>query len=221
MATPFVRYEPDGDIDAADVIERIMLLSIFRIDEAVQLPFYPIAIDQYNRGRTMLFDTIEPLLLMVPSHQMAKDIRDFRSATGVELALANRIKCGYCYNPTERYIPFANLRIPLDEHTEERLLREAKMPDMPFKELYFLTSGNSLHVYGDCLVDEDTYRKFLGTLLLWQYRDENQTLSDIADHRWIGHSLIRGISMIRVHERPEERQREYRPRPTLRWTIEV
>ena len=54
---------------------------------------------------------------------------------------------------------------------------------------YLLDSGNSYHFYGNALLSDSGYRRFLGAALLF---------SPLVDHRWVAHQLIEGASALRV-----------------------
>lgn len=56
---------------------------------------------------------------------------------------------------------------------------------------YVFNSGNSFHYYGDYLMPDAEWLKFMGDLLL--YKIEN-----IVDIRWIGHCLKRNSSALRI-----------------------
>jgi hypothetical protein len=59
---------------------------------------------------------------------------------------------------------------------------------------YFYT-GQSLHGYFCCLINQNTWYKYLGALLLCNPRPG--TGKDIIDTRWVGHSLEHGFSALR------------------------
>src|SRR6185503_17517668 len=64
------------------------------------------------------------------------------------------------------------------QHISERLGRN----------LWLYSSGRSLHGYYFVLVDEPSWYRFLGELLLCNSR--SRFSSEIIDSRWVGHSLV-------------------------------
>ncbi|OZG74746.1 hypothetical protein BTA51_03590 [Hahella sp. CCB-MM4] len=55
------------------------------------------------------------------------------------------------------------------------------------------SSGRSYHCYGDRLISETDWVKFMGSLLLLNIPGKNK----IIDNRWVGHRLIGGYSALR------------------------
>jgi hypothetical protein len=59
---------------------------------------------------------------------------------------------------------------------------------------FILKSGRSYHFYGTKLLDEAQWQRFLGQSLL---------LKNLADWRYVGHCLVRGICTLRISAHPE------------------
>lgn len=59
--------------------------------------------------------------------------------------------------------------------------------------LEFFNSGRSMHAYGLDLMEQHEWLKFLGNVLLM-----NQVGIGVSDSRWVGHSLCRGYSALRL-----------------------
>lgn len=69
----------------------------------------------------------------------------------------------------------------------------AFLGDNVFHKIAWFESGRSFHGYGDSLLDEREWVKFMGLLLL-----ANQPrLEPTVDPRWIGHRLLAGYSSLR------------------------
>ncbi len=60
-------------------------------------------------------------------------------------------------------------------------------------EFAIYNSGRSFHAYGDRLLPEDEWIKFMGSLLLLN----EPGASRILDTRWVGHRLLAGYSALR------------------------
>jgi hypothetical protein len=63
------------------------------------------------------------------------------------------------------------------------------------RNLWLYSTGRSLHGYYFVLVDEPSWYRFLGELLLCNSRGRSS--SEIVDSRWVGHSLVQGFSALR------------------------
>jgi hypothetical protein len=69
---------------------------------------------------------------------------------------------------------------------------DIKAPLDPF-HMEFYNSGRSMHAYGICLLTPEEWIKFLGRVLLL-----NKPGIDVSDHLWVGHSLVRGYTALRL-----------------------
>ena len=207
----FIRF--GGTQTAVDVIKRIIENSLDRNDFTTCL-FYGLDALQHHDGITTIPDSKDALEVHLnPFSSVQRPLQEVRGKNPSELALSSMVLNRSFGLPF--HIPFADLRVPLDKHVRDRI-EESIRDDMPFfDQLHFLNSGKSLHVYGDRLVTEDEYREFLGMILLWTYKGATEKYHHLADVRWVGHSLIRGFGLVRIHERNAEGKREARPEPSL------
>jgi hypothetical protein len=106
---------------------------------------------------------------------------------GSILAVRSRVKCedGRYY-----HIP------QIDFHcAESESSRRASIEVIQTCNLrgYLLRSGKSYHFYGNNLIPEEDFSKFMGKILLF---------SPIVDRAWIAHQLIEGQSALRLSSRP-------------------
>jgi hypothetical protein len=63
------------------------------------------------------------------------------------------------------------------------------------RNIWLYSSGRSLHGYYFVLMDEPSWYRFLGELLLCNSRDRFP--AELVDSRWVGHSLVHGFSALR------------------------
>jgi hypothetical protein len=106
-----------------------------------------------------------------------------------ELALHSRVN----YEGATLHIPmidFANAASCEDIHTRLQHISEELG-----QNLWLYSSGRSLHGYYFVLIDERSWQKFLGELLLCNSRSDFPC--EIVDSRWVGHSLVHGFSALR------------------------
>jgi hypothetical protein len=78
------------------------------------------------------------------------------------------------------------------EEIRERTLAISKSLE---HDIWIYNSGRSLHGYYFTLLDQITWQKFLGELLLCNSRGKFP--SEVVDSRWVGHSLQHGFSALR------------------------
>ena len=69
----------------------------------------------------------------------------------------------------------------------------AYLGDEFFQQISWFTSGRSFHGYGDDLLGDSDWRKFMGLLLL----ANKPRIEPTVDPRWIGHRLLAGYSALR------------------------
>jgi hypothetical protein len=70
----------------------------------------------------------------------------------------------------------------------------------PNLKLSLFTTGRSLHAYGDRLLYKEEWYRWLGKLLRADHKD---ALLPNVDYRWIGFSLERGYSALRLSANSE------------------
>lgn len=81
-------------------------------------------------------------------------------------------------------------------HTQEDVGPRIQTVDKLLDEdIWIYDSGNSLHGYYFCLIEEGCWNEFLGKCLLCNSPREQP--HQIIDPRWIGHSLEHGFSALR------------------------
>lgn len=66
--------------------------------------------------------------------------------------------------------------------------------------LYLYRSGRSFHGYQDLLLSEENWKSYLGHLLLL---NKGRATEEVADSRWVGHSLVQGFSALRISHRTD------------------
>ncbi len=105
---------------------------------------------------------------------------------GADIAIHNVVRVGR----TQRFIPMIDLSISVFD--DINLSKVSKLIDVPF---YVYSSGRSYHVYFMTLLKHSEWIKFLGKCLLMNDRN---TPFEIVDSRWIGHSLEKNYSALRI-----------------------
>ena len=108
---------------------------------------------------------------------------------GQELALHSRV-----YNGSKIYhIPMIDF---INTDSEEEAVSKVEHISRTLRsDIYIFKSGKSLHGYFFCLIDENQWYKYLGSLLLCN--PPPKLGEEIIDARWIGHSLEHGFSALR------------------------
>jgi hypothetical protein len=97
--------------------------------------------------------------------------------------ISSRVKL---HNGMEAHLPLLDFSLPpssANDKIVERIVVRLGQGG------YLLNSGNSYHFYGDELLNDTGYRKFLGAALLF---------SPLVDHRWIAHQLVEGAGALRI-----------------------
>jgi len=110
--------------------------------------------------------------------QHAKRVTDGNIAV-----ISSRVKL---HNGMEAHLPLLDFSLPPSSANDtivERIVVRLSQGG------YLLDSGNSYHFYGNRLLDDSGYRKFLGAALLF---------SPLVDHRWIAHQLVEGAGALRI-----------------------
>lgn len=116
---------------------------------------------------------------------------------GQEIALNSRV----FVNGKIKHIPMIDFLNTVDFYeVSKRIYKISKFLIVSKPHLYL--SGNSLHAYFfEILLNEDSWRKYLGSLLLIDppapSNSDLQSGFEIVDSRWVGHSLENGFSALR------------------------
>ena len=124
--------------------------------------------------QTVNAESLTPMAIV----QHAKMITDGNIAV-----ISSRVKL---HNGMEAHLPLLDFSLPPSSANDKIAERIAIRLGQGG---YLLDSGNSYHFYGDGLLDDSGYRKFLGAALLF---------SPLVDHRWIAHQLVEGVGALRI-----------------------
>ena len=138
-------------------------------------------------GRTLSREIFHVQAKYLDDTWLAEEIS--RLAGAQELALHSRVtRNGRIY-----HIPMVDFAIV--ESAELLLFKmQAVRRSLPV-DITLYSSGQSMHGYYFCLIDEKDWYKYLGRLLLCNPPfDSNDQL---VDSRWVGHSLEHGFSALR------------------------
>ena len=92
-------------------------------------------------------------------------------------------------NGSEAHLPLLDFSLPPSSANDKTV---GQIVTRLGQRGYLLDSGNSYHFYGNTLLSNSGYRKFLGAALLF---------SPLVDHRWAAHQLIEGAGALRVSGR--------------------
>ena len=79
-----------------------------------------------------------------------------------------------------------------------------RLNKLGIKNGWILESGGSYHFYGLDLFEGDQWLDFLGSCLLTSIVHSRDNIEQVADPRYIGHSLRRGCCALRVTSRGEK-----------------
>ena len=94
------------------------------------------------------------------------------------------------------HLPMMDFRIPRRQDTLSLVIR--RLIDVKIYNGWVLNSGASYHFYGLDLLNLDEWQVFMGKCLLTSIRKNKRDFQQIADFRYIGHSLIRGSNILRI-----------------------
>jgi hypothetical protein len=140
-----------------------------------------------GRGKTLSREILQAEARHIDSHWV--HLQFLTLLKGQELALHSRI-----YDNDKIYhIPMIDFINTTSE--EEALEKVRHISKILRSDIYLFKSGNSLHGYYFCLIDENQWHKYLGSLLLCN--PPPNAGEEIIDSRWIGHSLEHGFSALR------------------------
>ncbi len=110
--------------------------------------------------------------------------------------------------------------IDFDTDNPERVKRVIPlMQKYDIPEALIFSSGRSFHLYGLSLLGEEQWQKFMGDCILLNHEligEEYHRIQTIDD-RWIGHSLIRGYSALRI----SSNQPHYLNEPILQFRLKA
>lgn len=102
-------------------------------------------------------------------------------------------------NGDKAHIPMMDFGIPKSDEglgvVKERLQRAE------IHNVWILETGESYHLYGKDLLSPQEWLNFMGTCLLTSVVHSRDNITQVADPRYIGHSLKRGGCVLRVTTR--------------------
>jgi len=97
------------------------------------------------------------------------------------------------------HIPMMDFSIPKSDGgitvVKERLQKAG------IHNIWLLETGEAYHIYGKDLLTEEEWVQFMGTCLLTSIVHTRENIEQVADPRYIGHSLKRGGNVLRVTTR--------------------
>lgn len=118
---------------------------------------------------------------------------------GKELAIASIV---YPASGNARHIPFIDFNNDAtDSGVEEYAKRLGDKWNMP---LEIFETDHSFHAYGDRLLSREKWMQFMGQMLL---ADQN----DVLDTYWVGHSLNKGYSALRLSANTDDTRLPRKP----------
>ncbi|MFA6981609.1 MAG: hypothetical protein WC243_01110 [Patescibacteria group bacterium] len=101
-----------------------------------------------------------------------------------------------------KHIPMMDFDIEKSPSNLELLV--ARLKNSEIKEGWIVESGASYHYFGSSLLTETEWVDFIGRCLLTSVVHNRQNIQQIADPRFIGHSLRRGGCNLRITTRADK-----------------
>ncbi len=97
------------------------------------------------------------------------------------------------------HIPMMDFSIPKGDRGIAVVIERLQKAGL--HKTWILETGESYHLYGQDLLSEEEWVQFMGTCLLTSVVHQRDDIEQIADPRYIGHSLKRGGNVLRVTTR--------------------
>jgi hypothetical protein len=105
-----------------------------------------------------------------------------------DLSIHSRV---FLENGLYRHIPMIDFRGSITKEKCETMIGVLGKDE--YSPIWLYDSGKSYHGYICCLIDENQWRRFMGTLLLLNLPNKEE----IVDWRWVGHRLRAGYGALR------------------------
>jgi len=195
--------------NAIDVVFDILLNS--REGGIHYLTFLLFDTKNYHDGMSVSINDMQNIYLPIePIGTLKERMRNLeKDYEELEIALSSEVVAG----GGALYIPMVDLHGRNQELLEKKLGEIGKNYS-EFVPGALLCSGKSYHYYGSKLLNGYDWGRFLGACLLCQAK-ENGTKVNLADVRWVGHTLTRGgVGLLRIFKRHGGRE-SFRPEPYL------
>lgn len=140
-----------------------------------------------GHGRTLSREIFQVQARNVSPAWLAEEIRSLSHEQ--ELALHSKV----LQNDRTYHIPMVDFAKV--ESIKGLLVKTQPIRESLSIDITLYNSGQSMHGYYFCLIDENEWHKYLGRLLLCDppFGGEEQNI----DSRWVGHSLEHGFSALR------------------------
>lgn len=108
-----------------------------------------------------------------------------------ELALHSRVHLSPGFGPSVHHLPLIDFAG--NEYSSCASCVAEAVVDFGVKKALLYSSGRSYHLYGLTLLDQQSWTRFMGRLLLLNLPHQ----PECVDSRWIGHRLMAGYGSLR------------------------
>lgn len=159
----------------------------YKQDPIFEFSIYKPILYKTNKGQRTIINICGTKLTSVYLNETSNIIQDTKIFKECDLTINSKV----ILNDKLFHIPLIDFKGKL---TLEKVSILKNVLDKKYSDnLYLFNSGNSLHGYIPILISEEEWIKFMGSLLLLNYKYKEP----ISDTRWIGHRLISGYSALR------------------------
>lgn len=136
----------------------------------------------------------EDLLENQKVQELIGNLRD-----GVQMVVFSKV---LLRNGQHAHIQMMDFDLPKSE--ENLNLVMGRLKKVGISKGWILESGDSYHFYGPKLLSESEWVNFMGDCLLTSVVHDEDNIQQVADPRYVGHSLKRGGNALRITTRAEK-----------------
>lgn len=147
-----------------------------------------------EKGRNPLWLTREQILHDGILGEIELSLKD-----GEQLAISSRVKL---LSGKVAHLPMMDFQTPKGEFGLQKV-RE-RLQHVGVKNGWILETGESYHYYGGDVLSQEDWLDFMGLCLLTSIVHTRENIEQIADPRYIGHSLRRGCNTLRITTRGDK-----------------
>lgn len=116
-----------------------------------------------------------------------------------QLAISSKVRL---VSEETAHLPMMDFEIGKDEAGLTKV--KTRLKQVGIANGYILESGKSYHFYGRDVLSQEQWLDFMGKCLLTSIVHTRENIEQVADPRYIGHSLRRGCNTLRVTSRGEK-----------------
>lgn len=116
-----------------------------------------------------------------------------------QLGIGSKVQLNSC---EYAHIPLMDFNIPKNQQNLNKV--QERLKHIGFSNGWILETGKSYHYWGNYILTEKEWVDFMGRCLLTSIVHTRQNIEEVADSRYIGHSLRRGFNTLRITTRADK-----------------